>query len=143
MRRHISHIMAAVISMAAVFSCAAKSDLETAPDDSVFTASGTVHVDDHGSMNPATIKGVRIIMTSYGVHDILKLFPVERDTSYTDRAGKYESSLEMSKNRYYDILAEDIDGADNGGEFQPYLMDGIYPGKKNRLENILLYMKRK
>lgn len=141
--RHISYILAAVISLTAAFSCS-KSEMEpSVPETDVFSASGIVHVDDANSANPPTIRGIRVVMSSYDIHDILKLRPIEKDTTYTDKLGRYESSLELRRNRYYDILAEDIDGKENGGEFEPYLMDKIYPGKHSRLENILLYMKRK
>ena len=142
MNAHITIIAAASILVAAV-SCSKESFGDRIDDETVFTASGTVHVEDNGNARPAPISGIRVVMTSYNLIDLLKVCPIERDTVITDKRGRYETTLGRSAHIYYDLVAEDTDGEDNGGEFETYHMDKIVPGKESRLDNILLYMKRK
>jgi len=129
--KHIFYLAAAVIPMAAAVSCSKMAGTE---DGSAhFFVRGRVY----STSDLSPINGIQVIVSSFESTDVDKAAAIEKDTVYTNGKGEYFSVID--KAGFYDIVATDIDGADNGGNFTTSSIDMIIAHKKG-LDNQDLYM---
>lgn len=129
--------------MASSVSCM-KTDMgsmDLAPEDAIFL-SGAVYSSENPSA-PEPINGIRIVVGSYANSDRNGSIAIARDTAYTDASGNYGILTRHPARSYYIIEAQDVDGDDNGGTFNPGRMKVSTGRNCDSMESLYIYLSRK
>jgi len=126
--------------MAVAVSCMSM-DMDRFGGDDTLSLSGSVYSKE--TSTPAPINGIRVIVNSYNRKDTDKTTAITRDTVYTDETGNYAVDSYHIRNSFYVIEAHDIDGEENGGQYNPGALQIVIGNNCRSMEHQDFYLSRK